>query len=260
MGAESRAKLHAKRCATAAHARTLLARSQVPLALFLALCLPKGRALPGRDGVTDDTVTEAVIVLGCGLGSLLSAWRQAQFPEAVLPPLASVAARDDALGVLPRLQSPPRPVDSHPHPSPLAPSPTHLQIGVLLRVFAVLAATLLSKVVFKQLTRRAVDAAADLVGWPPPPTRGNDHADGTSARERCARPRPYTPCYTPSPCYTAPSPCYGPSPCASHRKTRATLPHRATHTLGRCARLWSYALLACVVMDVTPALVNRTEA
>ena len=25
-------------------------------------------------------------------------------------------------------------------------------------------------------------------------------------------------------------------------------------------KLWSYALLACVVMDVTPALVNRTEA
>ena len=86
---------------------------------------------------------------------MLCAWRQAQLPALVLPPLLpGLARRDDAL-------------------------------GVLLRVLAALVGTLLAKLLFKQLGRRAVDVVADLVGWPPSPA----HADGTSARERCARPR-----------------------------------------------------------------------
>ena len=89
---------------------------------------------------------------------MLCAWRRAQLPALVLPPLLpGLAGRDDAL-------------------------------GVLLRVLAALVGTLLAKLLFKQLGRRAVDVVADLVGWPPSPA----HADGTSARERCARPRPYT--------------------------------------------------------------------
>ena len=108
---------------------------------------------------------------------MLSSWRQSQLPAYVLPPLLpSLAGRDDAL-------------------------------GLLLRVLAALVGTLLGKVIFKQVTGRAVDAAADLVGWPPSPA----HADGSSARERCAR-------------------------------------------------LCSYTLLAIVVFDVSPALVNPRAA
>ena len=86
---------------------------------------------------------------------MLCAWRRAQLPALVLPPLLpGLAGRDDAL-------------------------------GVLLRVLAALAGTLLARLLCKQLARRAVDVVGDLVGWPPSPA----HADGTSARERCARPR-----------------------------------------------------------------------
>ena len=100
---------------------------------------------------------------------MLCAWRQAQLPALVLPPLLpGLAGRDDAL-------------------------------GVLLRVLAALVGTLLAKLLFKQLGRRAVDVVGDLVGWPPSPA----HADGTSARERCARPRPYTRATSPH-CATLP--------------------------------------------------------
>ena len=132
---------------------------------------------------------------------MLSSWRQSQLPAYVLPPLLpSLAGRDDAL-------------------------------GLLLRVLAALVGTLLGKVIFKQTTRRVVDAAADLVGWPPSPA----HADGSSARERCARPCPCTP--------------------VRHPLTLLPPP-----LFTRCARLCSYTLLAIVVFDVSPALVNPRAA
>ena len=138
---------------------------------------------------------------------MLCAWRQAQLPALVLPPLLpGLAGRDDAL-------------------------------GVLLRVLAALVGTLLAKLLFKQVARRAADVVGHIVGWPPSPA----HADGTSARERCARPRPYTRA-------TSPHCAYFPHP--AH-----PLP-----LLTRCARLCSYTLLALVVFDVSPALVNPRAA
>ena len=151
-----------------------LAPCALPLALGLALRFPQGRGLDGKPGVTDDTVTEAVIVIGCTTGTLLTAWREAQLPALAAPPLlGSLAPRDGALGAL------------------------------VLRVAVAAVGTLATKTVCKQATRRAVDAAADLVGWPPPPR----FCDGTTARERCAR-------------------------------------------------LGCYVLLACVVLDVQPALME----
>ena len=130
---------------------------------------------------------------------MLCAWRRAQLPGYVLPPLLpSLAGRDDVL-------------------------------GLLLRVLASLVGTLLAKLIFKQITRRAVDVVADAVGWPPSPA----HADGTSARERCARPCSHTPMLHPL---------------------------IVLHHLTRCARLCSYTLLAIVVFDVSPALVNPRAA
>ena len=77
---------------------------------------------------------------------MLCAWRRAQLPALVLPPLLpGLAGRDDAL-------------------------------GVLLRVLAALVGTLLARLLFKQLGRRAVDVVGDLVGWPPSPAHATPAA------------------------------------------------------------------------------------
>ena len=64
----------------AAMASPWLAPCAAPLLLLLALCLPKGRALPAQAGATDTTVLEGVINLGCTLGAL------AQTPTLALEP------------------------------------------------------------------------------------------------------------------------------------------------------------------------------
>ena len=64
----------------AAMASPWLAPCAAPLVLLLALCLPKGRALPAQAGATDTTVLEGVINLGCTLGAL------AQTPTRALEP------------------------------------------------------------------------------------------------------------------------------------------------------------------------------
>ena len=65
----------------AAMASPWLAPCAAPLVLLLALCLPKGRALPGKAGATDTTVLEGVINLGCTLGALAHTPTRALEPQ-----------------------------------------------------------------------------------------------------------------------------------------------------------------------------------
>ena len=136
----------------------LLPAASLALALLLALLFPKGRGLDaqGKPGLTDDTVTESVIVIGCGTGSLLAAWREATLPALTAPSLAAVATLE-GVG------------------------------GGLARAVIALVGTLAAKTLFKELTRRAVDAVADLAGGPPAAPRDKSKCDGTTARERVAR-------------------------------------------------------------------------
>ena len=65
----------------AAMASPWLAPCAAPLVLLLALCLPKGRALPAQAGATDTTVLEGVINLGCTLGALAHTPTRALEPQ-----------------------------------------------------------------------------------------------------------------------------------------------------------------------------------
>lgn len=137
----------------------LLPTAVLALALLLALLFPKGRGLGSQGtqpGPTDSTVAESVTVIGCAAGSLLAAWRDATLPGLAAPPLETIASLEGAS-------------------------------GGLARAATALVGTLAAKTLFKELTRRAVDAAADLAGVPPAPPRDKRKCDGTTARERVAR-------------------------------------------------------------------------
>ena len=136
----------------------LLPAATLALALLLALLFPKGRGLDaqGRPGLTDDTVTESVIVIGCATGALLAAWRDATLPALAAPSLEAVAMLEGAA-------------------------------GGLARASIALIGTLAAKTLFKELTRRAVDAVADLAGGTAAAPRDKRKCDGTTARERVAR-------------------------------------------------------------------------